>query len=134
MPPCAAMLCARRGESWKKKHLTLYPSSLIVAAADAPARPLPTMSTVYFRLFAGFTSFISKRCLSHFSAIGPEGTLASRDLIARPPRTRRLVSRRSRARSGLRARRPDCVGVGVGTEDLCPGSGHCSKHRDRDED
>ncbi len=23
--------------------------------------------TVYFRLFAGFTSFISKRCLSHFS-------------------------------------------------------------------
>ena len=49
-------------------------SSPIVAAADAPASPVPTMMTSYFRLFAGFTSFMSKRCLSHFCAIGPEGT------------------------------------------------------------
>jgi hypothetical protein len=39
------MLCARRGESWKQKQLTLYPSSLIVAAADAPASPEPTTRT-----------------------------------------------------------------------------------------
>src|SRR5438094_8850506 len=32
--------------------------------------------TVYFRLLAGFTSFISKRCLSHFCSIGPSGILA----------------------------------------------------------
>src|SRR5689334_15176428 len=75
MPPCAAMECARRGESWKQKHLTLYPSSLIVAAAAPPARPLPTTMTVYFRLLAGFTSFISNLCLSHFPSIGPSGTL-----------------------------------------------------------
>ena len=31
--------------------------------------------TLYFRLLAGFTSFISKRCLSHFCSIGPAGTL-----------------------------------------------------------
>src|SRR6476469_5653464 len=31
--------------------------------------------TVNFRLLAGFTSFISKRCLSHFSSMGPSGTL-----------------------------------------------------------
>src|SRR6185437_4377538 len=75
MPPCAAMLCARRGESWKQKHLTLYPSSLSDAAADPPASPDPTTITVYFRLFAGFTSFISNRCLLHFFSIGPEGAL-----------------------------------------------------------
>src|SRR5689334_8019102 len=75
MPPCAAMLCARRGESWKQKQRTLYPSSLSVAAADAPASPEPTTMTVYFRLFAGFTSFISKRCFSHFRSSGPDGIL-----------------------------------------------------------
>src|SRR5918992_5988304 len=31
---------------------------------------------VYFRLLAGFTSFISKRCLSHLSWIGPDGIRA----------------------------------------------------------
>src|SRR5687767_8452715 len=33
--------------------------------------------TSYFRLLAGFTSFISKRCRVHFWAIGPSGILAS---------------------------------------------------------
>src|ERR1700756_522723 len=78
MPPCAAMLCARRGESWKQKHLTLYPSSPSVAAADAPARPLPmTIMSNLGRLF-GATSFDSPRCFSHFFSSGPEGTLESR--------------------------------------------------------
>jgi len=57
------------------KTFTLYPSSLIVAAAEAPARPVPTTMMSYFRLFAGFTSFMSKRCLSHLPAIGPDGML-----------------------------------------------------------
>src|SRR5471032_659677 len=73
MPPCAAIECARRGESWKQKQLTRYPSSESDADALAPARPDPTTITWYFRLLAGFTSFISKRCLSHFSASGPAG-------------------------------------------------------------
>src|SRR5947207_511476 len=77
MPPCAAMECARRGESWKQKHLTLYPSSPSVAAADPPASPDPTTMISYFRLFAGFTSFISKRHLSQAFSIGPLGILAS---------------------------------------------------------
>src|SRR5262245_64923375 len=47
------------------------------AAPPAPARPEPIMITVYFRLLAGFTSFMSKRCLSHFFSIGPDGTLES---------------------------------------------------------
>src|SRR5574338_1526148 len=47
------------------------------AAPPAPARPDPTMMTVYLRLLAGLTSFISKRCLSHFFSRGPEGALAS---------------------------------------------------------
>src|SRR5471032_2386925 len=75
MPPCAAIECARRGESWKQKQLTRYPSSESDADALAPASPDPTTITLYFRLFAGFTSFISKRCLSHFSASGPAGIL-----------------------------------------------------------
>src|SRR5687767_6029552 len=29
--------------------------------------------TLYLRLFAGFTSLISARCLSHFFSIGPPG-------------------------------------------------------------
>ena len=32
-----------------------------VAAAEPPARPVPTTSTVYFRLFAGLTSLEEKR-------------------------------------------------------------------------
>src|SRR5687767_4886841 len=82
------MLWARRGESWKQKHFTTYPSSLRVAAADAPARPLPTTSTVCFRLLAGFTSFISKRCLSHLRSMGPDGTREFSDTRASNPRRR----------------------------------------------
>src|SRR6478672_1868941 len=84
MPPCAAMLCARRGESWKQKHLTLYPSSLRLAAAAPPASPEPTTITVYFRLFAGFTSFISNLCLLHFSTSGPEGVFDRRSIASLP--------------------------------------------------
>ena len=54
------------------------------AAAEAPARPEPTTMTLYFRLFAGFTSFISNLCLSHFSDRGPEGILASRVMAVSP--------------------------------------------------
>src|SRR5215212_7693459 len=32
--------------------------------------------TWYFRLLAGFTSFMSKRARSHFSSMGPAGILA----------------------------------------------------------
>src|SRR3954468_20223258 len=71
------MLCARRGLSWKQKHFTLYPSSPRLAAVDAPASPLPTTITSNLRLFAGFTSFRLKRCLSHFCASGPGGIFAS---------------------------------------------------------
>src|SRR5258706_14624360 len=38
--------------------------------------------TSNFRLFAGFTSFMSKRCLSHFCASGPAGTWESRFISA----------------------------------------------------
>ena len=47
--------------------------------------------TVYFRLLAGFTSFISKRCLSHLSSIGPDGILAFSSM--------RIVSTATRSRS-----------------------------------
>src|SRR5690348_3654440 len=78
MPPCAAILCARRGESWKQKHFTLYLSSPKVAAAEAPARPLPTTITSNFDRLFGATNFDSPRCLSHFLSSGPEGTFESR--------------------------------------------------------
>ena len=38
--------------------------------------------TVYLRLLAGFTSFMSKRCLSHFFSIGPVGILARSSMLA----------------------------------------------------
>jgi len=44
-----------------------------VADADAPARPVPTTRILNFFLFAGFTSFSSNLCLSHFSESGPSG-------------------------------------------------------------
>ena len=34
---------------------------------------MPTTITVYFRLLAGLTSFISKRCRVHFVSTGPSG-------------------------------------------------------------
>ena len=42
----------------------------MVAAAEAPARPEPTMITLYLRLLAGLTRLYSKRALSHFSCDG----------------------------------------------------------------
>ena len=54
----------------------------IVAAADAPARPEPTMMTSNFLLLAGFTSFMSKRCLSHMSWMGPDGIFESSCIVA----------------------------------------------------
>src|SRR5260370_35981779 len=38
--------------------------------------------TSNFRLFAGFTSFMSKRCLPHFCVSGPAGTWESRFISA----------------------------------------------------
>src|SRR5215475_73926 len=73
MPPCAAMECARRGLSWKQKALTLYPSSPKVAAAEAPASPVPTTIMSNLRLLAGLTSFISCRYFVHFIPTGPDG-------------------------------------------------------------
>src|SRR5215472_16827602 len=55
----------------------LYPSSPSVAAAEPPANPVPTIITLYLRLLAGFTSFISNLAFSHFCSIGPGGTRAS---------------------------------------------------------
>ena len=40
-----------------------------------PPDPEPTTMIVYLRLFAGFTSFMSKRALSQACSIGPEGIL-----------------------------------------------------------
>ena len=50
---------------------------LEAAAAEAPARPVPTMMMVCFRRLAGFTSLFSKRALSHFAATGPDGIFES---------------------------------------------------------
>src|SRR5512141_769348 len=75
------MLWARRGLSWTQKHFTLYPSSASVAAADAPANPLPTTMMSNLRLLAGLTSLRSNLCLSHFCASGPEGILPSRFML-----------------------------------------------------
>src|SRR3972149_3572277 len=77
MPPCAAIEWARRGESWKQKQETWYPSSAREAAADAPASPDPTTMTWNFRLLAGETRRRSARCRSHFASSGPAGILAS---------------------------------------------------------
>src|SRR5687768_12307197 len=97
MPPCAATLCARRGLSWKQKQWTSYPSSASVAAAEAPASPEPTTRTLYRRLFAGLTSFISSRQRSHFVASGPSGTRGS-SFISR--RSRGDLARKNENRNG----------------------------------
>ena len=47
------------------------------ADADAPAKPVPTTMTEYLRLLAGFTSFVSKRYLSHLFWSGPLGVFPS---------------------------------------------------------
>src|SRR5688572_608536 len=83
MPPCAAIECARRGESWKQKQATSYPSSASVAAAAPPARPEPTTMTLYLRLFAGLTRRISNFALDHFCSIGPDGRRASSFMSSR---------------------------------------------------
>src|SRR3954453_11883289 len=78
MPPWAAIECARRGESWKVKQGTSYPSSPSVAAAAPPARPVPTTMTLNRRRLWGATSFMSNLCWSHCCSMGPAGTLPSR--------------------------------------------------------
>src|ERR1017187_6982526 len=82
MPPCAAILWARRGESWKQKQWTLQPSSARLAAALPPARPEPTTIMVYFRLLAGFTSLRLKRWRSHRVSIGPVGHFELSSMLA----------------------------------------------------
>ena len=71
IPPCAAIECARRGESWKQKQETWYPSSARDAAAEAPASPEPTTRTWYFGLLAGATRRISERYPLDSKAIAP---------------------------------------------------------------
>src|ERR687890_1045060 len=70
MPPCAATLCARRGLSWNQKFLTLYPASPSVAAAEPPARPVPTTMTVSLRRLAGLTRRARKRRVLQRSPMG----------------------------------------------------------------
>src|SRR5215218_7352652 len=70
MPPCAATLCARRGLSWYQKDLTLYPASPSVAAAEPPARPVPTTMIVILRRLAGLTRRPRKRRVLQRSPIG----------------------------------------------------------------
>src|SRR4051794_20554475 len=67
----------------------------MLAAALAPASPLPTTRTVYFRLFAGFTSFISKRWVSHLLSMGPGGMRAFSSMIS-PRRSRNHAQPRRR--------------------------------------
>src|SRR5919205_1037035 len=78
MPPCAATLCARRGLSWYQNDLTWYPASPRVAAAEPPARPVPTTMTVSLRRLAGLTSRPRKRRSLQRSPIGTSvGALVS---------------------------------------------------------
>ena len=76
------MECARRGESWKQNAFTLYPISANEAAAEEPARPVPTTMISSNLLFAGDTNGISPLCLVHLSAIAPAGTLESNAIIS----------------------------------------------------
>src|SRR5215210_1822783 len=78
MPPCAATLCARRGLSWYQNELTLYPASPSVAAAEPPARPVPTTMIVILRRLAGFTRRPRNRRSLQRSPIGTSvGALVS---------------------------------------------------------
>ena len=51
------------------------------AAADAPAKPVPTTITSNFLLLFGFTRFIENLWFSHFSSNGPEGTRESSTVL-----------------------------------------------------
>src|SRR3954462_10128232 len=78
MPPWAATLCARRGLSWYQKDLIRWPSSPSVAAAEAPARPVPTMITDSRRRLAGLTSLPRNLRSAHRSGRGTSrGALVS---------------------------------------------------------
>src|SRR5262249_39481227 len=77
MPPCAAIECARLGESWKQKHFTRYPSSPRVAAADPPARPEPTTMISNLRRLFGLTRRELFLWFRHLFSSGPGGTLLS---------------------------------------------------------
>jgi hypothetical protein len=46
-----------------------------VRGGRAAREPVPTTMTVYFRLFAGFTTSSRSGALSHFCSIGPDGIL-----------------------------------------------------------
>jgi hypothetical protein len=48
-----------------------------VAAAEAPARPVPTMITLSLRRLAGFTSLAVNRRSSQRFSIGTSGALVS---------------------------------------------------------
>jgi len=53
----------------------LYPNSAKEAAAEDPAKPVPTTITSYFLLFAGLTKLIEDLCFFHLSAKFPAGIL-----------------------------------------------------------
>ena len=88
MPPCAAIECARRAESWKQNVLTRKPCAASDAAAEAPARPVPTTITVCEPRLRGPTSACASSHVFHLSASGPAGIFASSvivELIGSPP-------------------------------------------------
>ena len=77
-----ASAAASLGElGYKVKAFTLYPSSPKEAAADAPAKPVPTTITSNFLLLFGFTNFIENLWFSHFSSNEPEGTRESSTVL-----------------------------------------------------
>ena len=55
----------------------LFDNTGAVAAAEAPARPVPTMMTLSFRRLAGLTSLAVNRRSSHRPWIGTSGALVS---------------------------------------------------------
>ena len=62
----------------KQNAFTLYPNSAKVAAAEPPAKPVPTTITSILRLFAGFTKIDMIFIIVHLSLIGPLGTFESK--------------------------------------------------------
>src|SRR6266699_6443921 len=131
MPPCAAIECARRGESWKQKQETWYPSSASDAAAEAPASPEPTTRTWYLGLLAGATSRISDRWRVHLVSSAPLGTLARRSTVIavhRPARPRewrcsppRSPPPRQRRAPGVPGRSADGASRASATRSTCRG-------------